>query len=144
MQACSRTQSQIGQRVTKWNSSKVIFGGPGHEAEVVFFGLADTIGKTSEVLSPTTDVHAGPAAHMLQPLPDLDLLGAVVVGALAGESSPPPLRPLRALTEYADAARITVGTARWVSEAGIGPGAHWQSELVRHVISAARAMGAGA
>jgi DNA-binding CsgD family transcriptional regulator len=49
------------------------------------------------------------------------------------------------LTDYADAARITVGTARWyLKQALAKTGAHRQSELVRHVISAVGAMGAGA
>jgi DNA-binding CsgD family transcriptional regulator/PAS domain-containing protein len=49
------------------------------------------------------------------------------------------------LTDYADAARITIGTARWyLKQALAKTGAHRQSELVRHVISAVGAMGAGA
>jgi DNA-binding CsgD family transcriptional regulator len=49
------------------------------------------------------------------------------------------------LTDYADAARITIGTARWyLKQALAKTGAHRQSELVRHVISALGAMGAGA
>jgi DNA-binding CsgD family transcriptional regulator/PAS domain-containing protein len=49
------------------------------------------------------------------------------------------------LTDYADAARITIGTARWYLKQALAKmGAHRQSELVRHVISAVGAMGAGA
>jgi DNA-binding CsgD family transcriptional regulator len=49
------------------------------------------------------------------------------------------------LTDYAGAARITIGTARWyLKQALAKTGAHRQSELVRHVISAVGAMGAGA
>jgi DNA-binding CsgD family transcriptional regulator len=49
------------------------------------------------------------------------------------------------LTDYADAARITIGTARWyLKQALAKTGAHRQSELVRHVISAVGAMGVGA
>jgi DNA-binding CsgD family transcriptional regulator len=49
------------------------------------------------------------------------------------------------LTDYAGTARITIGTARWyLKQALAKTGAHRQSELVRHVISAVGAMGAGA
>jgi len=49
------------------------------------------------------------------------------------------------LTDYADAARITIGTARWyLKQALAKTGAHRQSELVRHVISTVGAMGVGA
>ncbi len=49
------------------------------------------------------------------------------------------------LTDYAGAARITIGTARWyLKQALAKTGAHRQSELVRHVISAVGAMGVGA
>jgi DNA-binding CsgD family transcriptional regulator len=49
------------------------------------------------------------------------------------------------LSDYADAAQITIGTARWyLKQALAKTGAHRQSELVRHVITAAGAMGAGA
>jgi DNA-binding CsgD family transcriptional regulator len=49
------------------------------------------------------------------------------------------------LSDYAGAARITIGTARWyLKQALAKTGAHRQSELVRHVISAVGAMGAGA
>lgn len=49
------------------------------------------------------------------------------------------------LTDYADAARITIGTARWyLKQALAKTGAHRQSELVRQVIGAVGAMGAGA
>jgi DNA-binding CsgD family transcriptional regulator len=49
------------------------------------------------------------------------------------------------LVDYAGAACITIGTARWyLKQALAKTGAHRQSELVRHVISAVGAMGAGA
>ncbi len=49
------------------------------------------------------------------------------------------------LTDYASAARITIGTARWyLNQALAKIGAHRQNEPVRHVITAAGAMGAGA
>jgi len=49
------------------------------------------------------------------------------------------------LTDYAGTARITIGTARWyLKQALAKTGAHRQSELVRHVIAAVGAMGAGA
>jgi len=49
------------------------------------------------------------------------------------------------LVDYAGAARITVGTARWyLKQALAKTGAHRQSELVRHVISTVGAMGAEA
>jgi DNA-binding CsgD family transcriptional regulator len=49
------------------------------------------------------------------------------------------------LSDYADAAQITIGTARWyLKQALAKTGAHRQSELVRHVITAAGAMGAAA
>jgi DNA-binding CsgD family transcriptional regulator/PAS domain-containing protein len=49
------------------------------------------------------------------------------------------------LADYANAARITIGTARWyLKQALAKTGAHRQSELVRHVLSAMSAMGAGA
>ena len=49
------------------------------------------------------------------------------------------------ISDYAGAARITIGTARWyLKQALAKTGAHRQSELVRHVISAVGAMGAGA
>ena len=49
------------------------------------------------------------------------------------------------LTDYAGAARITIGTARWyLKQALAKTGAHRQSELVRQVIGAVGAMGAGA
>jgi len=49
------------------------------------------------------------------------------------------------LTDYADTAKITIGTARWyLKQALAKTGAHRQSELVRHVITTVGAMGAGA
>jgi len=49
------------------------------------------------------------------------------------------------LTAYADAAKITIGTARWyLKQALAKTGAHRQSELVRHVITTVGAMGMGA
>ena len=49
------------------------------------------------------------------------------------------------LVDYAGAARITIGTARWyLKQALAKTGAHRQSELVRHVIATVGAMGAGA
>ena len=49
------------------------------------------------------------------------------------------------LSAYAEAAQITIGTARWyLKQALAKTGAHRQSELVRHVITAVGPMAAGA
>jgi DNA-binding CsgD family transcriptional regulator len=49
------------------------------------------------------------------------------------------------LSAYAEAAQITIGTARWyLKQALAKTGAHRQSELVRHVITAVGPMAVGA
>jgi DNA-binding CsgD family transcriptional regulator len=49
------------------------------------------------------------------------------------------------LSAYAEAAEITIGTARWyLKQALAKTGAHRQSELVRHVLTAVGPMAAGA
>jgi DNA-binding CsgD family transcriptional regulator len=63
-------------------------------------------------------------------------------GLIGAEAKVAALATGTSLADYAGAARITIGTARWyLKQALAKTGAHRQSELVRHVLSA---MGAGA